>query len=78
NIKDLQLDKDSDSFLESAKEYDVLTACPVKSFEFIHLTKDMSNPIWIKDKDFQDLLIRPLFELMWDTFHIYHKTTDIN
>ena len=78
NIKDLQLDKDSDSFLESARKYDVLTACPVKSFEFIHLTKDMSNPIWIKDKDFQDLLIRPLFELMWDTFHIYHKTTDIN
>lgn len=71
NIKDLRLDKDSDTYLKDLKKYDELTACPVKSFEFIHLAKGMDNPIWITDKDFQDLLIRPLFELMWNTFSLY-------
>ena len=76
NIEDLQLNKNLDSFLDEARKYDSLTACPVKSFEFIHLAKDMSTPVWIENRNFQDFLIKPMFDLMWDTFHIYHKGMD--
>ena len=36
----------------------------------------MSNPVWIKDKDFQDLIIFPLFELMNYRFIGYYKDLD--
>lgn len=77
NIKDLQLQKETNLYLDKLKEYDKLTSCPVKSFEFIHLTKDVSLP-WITDKDFQDLVIYPLFELMNDTFSLYHKDLNVD
>ena len=38
----------------------------------------MKNPIWIEDKDFQDLLIYPLFEIMNDTFYMYHHQSHDN
>lgn len=77
NIKNLQLDKNTNNYNELARNYDKLTACPVKSFEFIHLS-NMKNPIWIEDKDFQDLLIYPLFEIMNDTFYMYHHQSHDN
>ena len=71
NISDLQLDKNSNDFLSQAYEYDKLTSCPVKSFEFQHLVGD--TPPWIKDSNFQDIVIYPIFELMDLTFDLYVK-----
>lgn len=71
NIKDLHLDKFSNNFSDKAKEYDLMTSCPVKSFEFIHLVN--KTPDWILDKDFQDIVAYPMFELMTDTFSLYLK-----
>ena len=71
NIKDLHLDKFSNNFSDKAKKYDLMTSCPVKSFEFIHLVN--KTPDWILDKDFQDIVAYPMFELMTDTFSLYLK-----
>ena len=74
NIKDLQLDLNSNSFSESARHYDNMTSCPVKSFEYEHLVK--ATPSWITDKDFQKIVLFPLFEIMTGTFALYHETND--
>lgn len=66
NIKDFQLDRDRDTFLEEFREYDKWTSCPVKSIEHHHFIGG-SMP-WLKDKDFQDLIIYPTFVLSWMLF----------
>lgn len=71
NIKDLQLDKSSNEYSSVARGYDSLTSCPVKSFEYEHFVKEI--PQWISDKDFQDIVIRPMFELMFLTFSGYNN-----
>lgn len=72
NLKDIHLDKGSNNFSSKAREYDLMTSCPVKSFEFIHLVGN--TPDWILDEDFQDIVAYPMFELMTDTFSMYLKT----
>ena len=71
SIKDLQLDKNSNDYSEIARGYDNMTSCPVKSFEYEHFVK--ATPAWITDKDFQDIIIAPMFELMFLTFSIYGR-----
>lgn len=71
NIKDLQLDKESNEYKESTRVYDDLTSCPVKSFEYTHFVK--TTPPWIKDEDFQKLIVFPIFELMLETFTLHTK-----
>lgn len=71
NIKDLILDKESDTFKEDLRKYESYIACPVKSFESHHLI-GYSMP-WIKDKDFQDLVIFPMFMFSYTLFNIFHK-----
>lgn len=72
NIKDFTLDKNSDSFKEEIREYDKYISCPLKSYEHYHFIGG-SMP-WIKDKDFQDLVIYPLFSLSWDFFEGHRKS----
>lgn len=71
NIKNLQLDKISNSYNTQARYYDSITSCPVKSFEFEHLVKAI--PPWIEDEDFQDIILAPIFEIMMMTFSGYEK-----
>ena len=71
NIKGLQLDKESNSYLSSTRNYDNLTSCPVKSFEFEHFTQVI--PSWILDDDFQKIILFPIFEIMLETFTLYTK-----
>ena len=33
---------------------------------------------WIKDKDFQDLIIAPMFLFSYDLFNMFHKYTSKN
>lgn len=73
NIKDLQLDHNTNSYKEASRRYDDMTSCPVKSFEFEHLVKTV--PPWIKDDDFQKLILFPLFEIMLETFTLYTKNS---
>lgn len=71
NVKDLILDKTSDTFKEDLIKYESYISCPVKSFESYHLI-GYSMP-WIKDKDFQDLVIAPIFLFSYTMFNFYHK-----
>lgn len=71
NIQDLQLDVNSNDYSEIARGYDKMTSCPVKSFEYKHFVKNV--PGWITDKDFQDIIIAPLFNIMMLTFSGYNN-----
>lgn len=66
NINDFKLDKNSDTFKDEIREYDKYISCPLKSYEHYHFIGG-SMP-WLKDKDFQDLIVYPLFSLSWDLF----------
>lgn len=76
NIKDIQLDKDSNEFSSIARQYDEMTPCPVKSFEYIHFVGE--TPEWIENKSFQDIVVKPLFDVMNLTFykHAHNKMND--
>ena len=76
NVKDIILDRTTDTFKEDLKKYENYIACPVKSFESYHLI-GYSMP-WIKDKDFQDLIIAPMFLFSYDLFNMFHKYTSKN
>lgn len=80
NIEDLQLDTNSNEYSDIARGYDAMTSCPIKSFEYEHFVKD--TPGWITDKDFQDIIIAPMFDIMYLTFSGYcskhFKNADFN
>lgn len=71
NIVNLQLNNLTDQYASFATDFDSVTPCWVKAFEFKHLAG--IQPEWLEDKDFQDIIIYPMFELMNNTFSIYHK-----
>lgn len=70
NIKDFLLDKDTDQFKREVREYEMWNSCPLKSMEHYHFIG--GSQAWIKDRDFQDLLIRPLFDIEWSIFELHH------
>lgn len=72
NIKDLQLNPD-DTFDGSLARYESYISCPVKSFESYHLIGYGMS--WIKDKDFQDLVIKPMFYFSYQLFDCFFKGT---
>jgi sulfatase maturation enzyme AslB (radical SAM superfamily) len=72
NIQELQLNKNSDEYQESTRRFDIITPCPVKSFQFeqLHIVED--DVWWLQQKS-KDL-ITPLFLLMDLTFYYINNT----
>lgn len=71
NIKDLQLDKAKDMYTATAKEYDSVSPCWIKAFEFKHFAR--IEPDWYTDEEFQTLIVKPMYELLWLTLSVYDR-----
>lgn len=74
NIKNFQLDRESDSFKEELKDYEKYISCPLKSMEFYHFIGSSKMP-WLEDKDFQNIFISTMFRFSWDFFQAHHNNT---
>lgn len=71
NIRDFLLDKATDSFKQEVRAYEMWNSCPLKSMEHYHFIGGKQE--WIHNQDFQDLLIRPLFEIEWSLFQGFNS-----